>query len=428
MSSKEKTALVPRLRFLEFLNDGEWKISTLDSLAVKITNKNKDCSITRILTNSAVDGVVDQSEYFEREIVTQSNIGNYFVIDEGDYVYNPRISTSAPVGPISKNKIGKGVMSPLYTVFRFNDSQNEFYEQYFKTNLWNSYLKNVSNTGARYDRISISTENFMKMPLPYSSDKEQQKIAECLSSIDDLVSAEDKKLAALKDHKKGLMRKLFPTEGKTLPEWRFPEFRGSGEWEISKLGAVCNVLQGYGFPTAMQGKQHGKYPFCKVSDISVAVINSGGILSRAVNYVNEIELASLHAKPIAKGTTVFAKIGEALRLNRRAITSVECLIDNNAVGIKAKDDSFDDYFIYLSSQLIDLGKHCGGSVPSVNKTTIEKIELSIPPTLLEQQKVANCLSSLDDIITAQAEKIEALKAHKKGLMQGLFPSIEEVRD
>jgi len=156
MNKKEKMELVPKLRFPEFNSIAEWKITTLNSLAAKITVKNKDCIITQILTNSAVDGVVDQSDYFEREIVTQSNSDKYFIVDEGDYVYNPRISTYAPVGPISKNKIGKGIMSPLYTVFRFNNPENEFYEHYFKTNLWNSYLKKVSNTGARHDRISIS--------------------------------------------------------------------------------------------------------------------------------------------------------------------------------------------------------------------------------------------------------------------------------
>lgn len=202
---------LPEFRFPEFTAKGEWKFTTLNELAVKIVDKNKEGVITRVFTNSAVDGVVDQSEYFDREIVTKSNIGNYYVIDEGDYVYNPRISNYAPVGPISKNKIGKGVMSPLYTIFRFNNKENDFYEQYFKTNLWNSYLKNASNTGARHDRISISVDNFMKMPLPYSSSIEQQKIADCLASIDDLIAAENSKLTAIRAHKKALMQGLFPS-------------------------------------------------------------------------------------------------------------------------------------------------------------------------------------------------------------------------
>ncbi|MGI0154413.1 restriction endonuclease subunit S [Pseudidiomarina sp. WS423] len=205
-----------------------------------------------------------------------------------------------------------------------------------------------------------------------------------------------------------------------VPRLRFPEFREAGEWEIKSLGDVCSVLQGYGFPTDMQGKLDGEYPFCKVSDVSKAVAENGGHLDDAANYVGKQELSKLRAKLIPVGSTVFAKIGEALRLNRRAYVSRECLIDNNVVGLKAADGSADDYFIYISSQLIDLNEHCGGAVPSVNKTTLEAVEVVVP-SLDEQQKIADCLSSLDALIAAQADKIDALKNHKKGLMQQLLP-------
>jgi len=205
-----------------------------------------------------------------------------------------------------------------------------------------------------------------------------------------------------------------------VPRLRFPEFREAGEWKIKSLGEVCNVLQGYGFPTEMQGKFDGEYPFCKVSDVSKAVAENGGLLDDAANYIDKEELSKLRAKLIPVGSTVFAKIGEALRLNRRAYVSRECLIDNNVVGLKAADGAADDYFIYISSQLIDLNKHCGGAVPSVNKTTLEAVEIVIPNPD-EQQKIADCLSSLDALITAQADKIDALKTHKRGLMQQLFP-------
>ena len=202
---------VPELRFKEFQNSPNWEEKTLSILADKVTNRNKDNSISRVLTNSAVDGVVDQSDYFDREIANKNNLDNYFIINKNDYVYNPRISVTAPVGPISRNKIGTGVMSPLYTVFRFkNKNNNDFYEQYFKTSHWYNYLKSVSNTGARHDRISISNDTFMNMPLPCLTDKEQQKIAECLSSLDDLISAQAEKIITLKIHKKYLMQNLFP--------------------------------------------------------------------------------------------------------------------------------------------------------------------------------------------------------------------------
>lgn len=206
-----------------------------------------------------------------------------------------------------------------------------------------------------------------------------------------------------------------------VPKLRFKEFENANEWNLKRLDALCDVLQGYGFPEVLQGKINGKYPFCKVSDISRAVAENGGLLGEASNYIDEIELKQLRAKLIPRGATVFAKIGEALRLNRRAYVLKECLIDNNVTALKAINGKAIDYFVYQLSQLIDLNKHCGGAVPSVNKSTLEEIKV-IAPSIEEQQKIANCLSSLDDLITVQNQKVEALKQHKKGLMQQLLPA------
>ncbi len=213
---------------------------------------------------------------------------------------------------------------------------------------------------------------------------------------------------------------------KALPRLRFPEFVGEAAWEYAPLATVCTVLQGYGFPESLQGKENGKYPFCKVSDISRAVAENGSMLGEAANYIDDAELAELRARIVPKGATVFAKIGEALKLNRRAFVQRPCLIDNNVVGIKAIDGEANDYFIYLLSQQIDLNEHCGGAVPSVNKSTLEAIKISIPG-YAEQAIIANCLSSLDELIAAQGRKVEALKARKRGLMQVLFPREGETR-
>ena len=200
----------PALRFPEFQNIGEWNVIELGKLTSRVIKKNRLGYISKVLTNSAADGVVDQAEYFDRNIVSENNLHNYYVIENGDYVYNPRVSASAPVGPISKNYIGQGVMSPLYIIFRFHNIENEFYNQYFKTKYWHKYLKNVANQGARFDRMNIATNDFMNMPLPVPAQAEQQKIADCLSSIDDLIMAQTNRLEALKAHKKGLMQQLFP--------------------------------------------------------------------------------------------------------------------------------------------------------------------------------------------------------------------------
>ena len=162
------------------------------------------------------------------------------MVEPNDYVYNPRISNFAPVGPLFKNKTNKtGIMSPLYTVFRFNEKDNEFYEYYFKSRHWHDSIRKVANTGARFDRISITASSFMEIPVLFPEPKEQQKISSCLSSLDELIAAHSDKQDALKDHKKGLMQNLFPQEGQKVPNYRFPEFSESlNHFYFRDLGSI----------------------------------------------------------------------------------------------------------------------------------------------------------------------------------------------
>lgn len=187
----------------------EWNECELSSVALKINIKNKDESISNVLTNSATQGIVSQADYFDREIVTSSNLGGYYVVNIGDFVYNPRISSSAPVGPIKMNKHSLGVISPLYTVFRFTKGNNQFYQYFFESTQWHDYMKSVANSGARHDRMNITTSHFLGLPIPQPLEEEQQKIADFLSSIDDKITIENNKLDKLKQWKQGLLQQMF---------------------------------------------------------------------------------------------------------------------------------------------------------------------------------------------------------------------------
>lgn len=413
MRMNKKKEIVPKLRFPEF-SKSYWGITRLNVLADKITERNKDDSIKRVFTNSATEGVIDQEEYFDRNIANKNNLTNYFVVEKGDYVYNPRISTTAPVGPISKNKLGIGVMSPLYTVFRFRNKENDFYEHFFLTNLWHVYIKNLSNTGARHDRITISVDNFMKMPLPYAFPEEQQKIADCLSSIDDLIDAESRKLKALEKYKKGLMQKLFPAEGKTLPEWRFPEFQGCEEWKHEEIGEIGEVITGKTPSTSDTALWDGNIQFVTPTDITE---------NKYQHHTQRTVVKTPKMKVLPKHTIMFTCIAS---IGKMALSLYPCITNqqiNSIVPMSCYNNEFIYYSLLQKTFLIKAG-FANSTLPIINKTDFSKIHIPVILDKKEQQKIAGCLSEIDTMITEQSNKVEQLKAHKKGLMQGLFPSLE----
>ncbi|TYO26553.1 restriction endonuclease subunit S, partial [Acinetobacter baumannii] len=188
---------------------GEWEDKPLNEIASKRSGKNKDGSISEVLTNSATQGVIKQSDYFEREIVTESNLNGYYIVTLDDFVYNPRISVHAPVGPIKRNKKCLGVMSPLYTVFTVIQGNLKYLEYFFDSNFWHDYVKGVANSGARHDRMNITNKDFFDMPILYPCLEEQTKIANFLSAIDQKIEVVAQQIEQAKTWKKGLLQQMF---------------------------------------------------------------------------------------------------------------------------------------------------------------------------------------------------------------------------
>lgn len=188
---------------------GEWEDKPLNEIASKRSGKNKDGSISEVLTNSATQGIIKQSDYFEREIVTESNLNGYYIVNLDDFVYNPRISVHAPVGPIKRNKKCLGVMSPLYTVFTVSEGNLAYLEYFFDSNFWHDYVKGVANSGARHDRMNITNKDFFDMPIFYPCLEEQTKIANFLSAIDQKIEVVAQQIEQAKTWKKGLLQQMF---------------------------------------------------------------------------------------------------------------------------------------------------------------------------------------------------------------------------
>ena len=199
------------VRFKDENGEGypEWKYVDLKEIASKVNIKNREGLVNVVLTNSATQGIVRQDSYFEREIVTESNLTGYYVVRTGDFVYNPRISSTAPVGPIKMNELTQGVMSPLYTVFRFEKGLLKFYQYFFESSVWHDYMKSVANSGARHDRMNISGADFFGLPVPQPFEAEQTKIANFLSALDDKIAVKKAELDKLKTWKQGLLQQMF---------------------------------------------------------------------------------------------------------------------------------------------------------------------------------------------------------------------------
>ena len=200
---------IPEIRFTGFTE--AWEQRKLSDIATKQTSKNTNSIIREPFTNSAEQGVVSQYDYFDHGITNVANISNYFVINPNDFVYNPRISVTAPCGPINRNRLNRpGIMSPLYTIFRTNQCIDVTYlEYYFKTKKWHPFMFLEGNTGARSDRFSISDSMFFKLPIQIPSKAEQKLISKQLEALSNLITLHQRKLDALKKIKSALLEKMF---------------------------------------------------------------------------------------------------------------------------------------------------------------------------------------------------------------------------
>lgn len=406
MDSNKTNSNLPILRFHGF--EGEWEVKTLGEVASKVNRRNRNLEVSRILTNSATEGVIDQEEYFDRSIAVKENTDNYHIVELDDFVYNPRISVSAPVGPISMNKVGRGIMSPLYTIFKFHSGHIPFYEQYFKTNIWHSYLKGIANFGARFDRMNITTEGFFKMPLLLPSLAEQNKIASCLSAVEGAISSQEKKVEALKAHKRGLMQLLFPLPGETTPRLRFPGF--TGEWKYVNGNELFKPIS---------NKNHN-------SDLPILALtqDQGAVPREKINYnvvVSDKSVAGYKVVEIDDFIISLRSFQGGIEYSRyKGLCSPAYIILRKT----DKSLSSDFYRIYFKSfnYIQELNKNLEGIRDGKMISYQQFSDIKLPlPSILEQQKIAECITALDDVISAEIKELRCLEAHKKGLMQQLFP-------
>lgn len=202
----------PLIRFKGF--EDEWMTIKLCDISKKVIEKNATSVCRDVFTNSAEFGVINQRDFFDHDVANVDNIQGYYIVRPNDYVYNPRISTTAPVGPINRNKLGcYGVMSPLYYVFRVekqSDGILHFLDYYFKSNMWHDFMFKNGNSGARSDRFSISDSTFSLMPILYPQKEEEQlNIGQVFINMEKLMRTESIKLSKFRSMKHSLLQKMF---------------------------------------------------------------------------------------------------------------------------------------------------------------------------------------------------------------------------
>lgn len=411
-----KQGIVPALRFPEFSEAGEWVCLKGNKVFEQISNR-KHSSNLPVLAISQEHGAVPRDLIDYKVIVSDEGIENYKVVEIGDFI----ISLRSFQGGIEYSAYN-GICSPAYIILRKRlDVDNQFFKYYFKSRVFIRDL-NKNLEGIR-DGKMVSYKQFSEILLPIPSihnKEEQQKIADCLSSIDALIKAAENKIDELKAHKKGLMQQLFPTEGKTVPALRFPEFQNAGEWKPYKLNDFGSFFRGLTYSTRDVSNDNHGIGVLRSTNIQ----NNRLILDKDLVFVNK---TCTSEQRLQKGDVVICMSNGSKALVGKNAELDQDISYNLTVGafcsIFRPKNVFAKYLLqtdsYTKFVALAIG---GGNINNLKNSDLENFVQFAPVKPEEQQKIADCLSSIDNLIMAQTNRLEALKAHKKGLMQQLFPN------
>ncbi len=407
---ENSNTVIPLLRFLGF--SGKWKRKKIKDITAPAGRKNKQNLPYERYSISNETGFYPQADQFEDGggYLKDIDCRQYIIVPPKSFAYNPaRIN----VGSIGYQNIGKEVIvSSLYEVFQTNDEVDDrFLWQWFHTDVFHKMVLNVQEGGVRqyffYDKLKECT---IYLPSP----DEQKKIAECLEAIDQMISAQNQKVESLKARKKGLMQQLFPQPGATTPVLRFPGF--TGEWQEKPLSHFLHEHK-----TKSDGK-------CEVHSVSVAkgVINQVEYLGRsfAASDTSKYNLAKPGDIIYTKSPTGAFPYG-IVKQNKNPYNVIVSPLYavytpvNQYVGYIL--DSYFESSVNTNNYLSSLIQKGAKNTIQISNDTFVSKSMCLPSDPAEQQKIAECLETLDNLIAAESKKLESLKTHKKGLMQQLFP-------
>ncbi len=404
MKGANDKRLVPELRFPEFKKD--WDVDSMQSIFDMKNGYTPSKSNPTYWDNGTIPWFRMEDIRKNGHILSDSiqHVTRQAVKNSGLFpAYSIIVATTATIGEhalVIVDSLANQRFTFLIKRKSFKDKINMMYFHHYMF-IIDEWCKKNTNSGGL---VSVNMPAFKQLLIPFPSLAEQQKIAECLSSIDEEISAIKEKVEQLKVHKKGLMQKLFPIAGKFVPELRFPEFRDSKNWKATKIsdiflltrGNVLSVSAVKNAPT-----QEYKYPV-----YSSQTLNNG--------------LMGYYNKKLYKDAITWTTDGANAGTVRLRLGYFYC---TNVCGVLLNDSGYANKCI---SEIIGLRtkeyvSHVGN--PKLMNKVMGEIPITIPPTLSEQQKIADCLSSIDELISLYENKVTVLEQHKKGLMQRLFPKL-----
>ncbi len=413
MTGNNLKQLVPKLRFPEFREAGAWECKPLGDL-VKIVSGGTPKTANLDFWNGGIQWFTPseiKAKYLSKSERTISRLG----LDQSSASLLPAgtllLSTRATVGEVGIATEPCATNQGFQNLVVDQSENNEFIYYWILSNKGEFVRRASGSTFKEVGKFSVTSIPMFRPKLA-----EQQRIADCLGSLDDLIDAEERKVEALRAHKRGLMQQMFPQSGEVVPRLRFPEFREAGAWECKPLGDLVKIVSGGTPKTANLDFWNGGIQWFTPSEIKAKY------LSKSERTISRLGLDQSSASLLPAGTLLLstrATVGEV------GIATEPCATNQgfqNLVVDQSENNEFIYYWI-LSNKGEFVRRASGSTFKEVGKFSVTSIPM-FRPKLAEQQRIADCLGSLDDLIDAEERKVEALRAHKRGLMQQMFPSPE----
>ncbi|MET3156841.1 restriction endonuclease subunit S [Bradyrhizobium diazoefficiens] len=405
MAKETQSKVLPRLRFPEFREADAWELRQGNDLFDAINNREPSENLP-ILAITQEHGAIPRDQIDYHVSVTEKSIESYKVVEQGDFI----ISLRSFQGGIEYSKY-QGICSPAYVILRRKgEGLDDYFRHLFKSTRFIQQL--TRNIEGLRDGKMISYKQFSEQLIQVPEPPEQQKIADCLTSLDELIAAQDRKVEALKTYKRGLMQQLFPREGETLPRLRFPAFHEEPQWTSMALEPFIEEFR-------EKSQVQDEY--------EVLTSARSGLVRQRDYYDNDriTERDNIGFNIIPPGYMTYRSRSDDRRFyfneNDLGITGI---ISTYYPVFRIRGGS-NKFFVELLSRNAELvGKRSVGTSQTVlSLNELRRIKLPVP-SISEQQQIAGVLASLDDGIIVASDKLEALKLHKKGLVQQLLPPEE----